>query len=51
MLNALKQYYYVCIQNGNTALHIAAEQAQVQAVNLLVKDIHVNLDKLNEVCS
>ena len=40
---------YACMQDGNTALHIASDQAQVQAVNLLVKE--GNLDKLNEVCS
>ena len=40
---------YACIQDSNTALHIASDQAQVQAVNVLVKE--GNVDKLNEVCS
>ena len=37
------------MQDGNTALHIASDQAQVEAVKVLVKE--GNVDKLNEVCS
>ena len=46
--NAWNVYYFDTQQFGNTALHIAADQAQREIVELLVNE-GMNLDKLNKV--